>query len=122
MPAIQRGQAYKLGRGRWGLRYYDRDGVRRRTKEKFPSKSAALQHYRDVIEPQLRGEPAPADRPDTFADLVPVYLARHAASVRRRTIGSAQRSTRVRRLSTHASARSRNARRGSRRSTCANAS
>jgi integrase len=86
MPAIQRGQAYKLGRGRWGLRYYDRDGVRRRTKEKFPSRSAAFQHYRDVIEPQLRGEPAPADRPDTFADLVPVYLARHAASVRQRTI------------------------------------
>ena len=45
-------------RGRWGLRYYDRDGKRRRT-EPFPTKSAALAHYRDVIEPQLRGEPAP---------------------------------------------------------------
>ncbi len=85
MPAIQRGQPYKLGRGRWGLRYYDRDGVRRR-KSPFPSKSAALQWFRYHVEPTLRGEPAPADRPDTFAELVPVYLARHAASVRQRTI------------------------------------
>ena len=26
MPATQRGQAYRLGPNRWGLRYYDRDG------------------------------------------------------------------------------------------------
>ena len=56
MPAIQRGHAYRLGPNRWGLRYYDDDGKRRR-KSPFPSKSAALAHYRDVIEPQLRGEP-----------------------------------------------------------------
>jgi hypothetical protein len=30
MPATQRGQAYKLNSGKWGLRYYDVDGVRRR--------------------------------------------------------------------------------------------
>ena len=30
MPATQRGQAYRLGPNRWGLRYYDADGNRRR--------------------------------------------------------------------------------------------
>ena len=52
MPAIQRGQAYRLGPNRWGLRYYDGSGARRR-KSPFPSKSAALAHYRDIIEPEL---------------------------------------------------------------------
>src|SRR5829696_4751392 len=84
MPPIQRGQAYRLGPNRWGLRYYDAAGERRR-KSPFPSKSAALQHYRDHIEPQLRGEPAPM--PDlTLSGLVELYLERHAASVRSRTI------------------------------------
>ena len=36
-----------------------RPGKRRR-KSPFPSKSAALAHYRDVIEPELRGEPGRA--------------------------------------------------------------
>jgi len=58
MPPVQRGQAYRLAPNRWGLRYYDADGERRR-KSPFPSKSAALTHYRDVIEPQLLGEAAP---------------------------------------------------------------
>jgi integrase len=84
MPAIQRGQAYRLGPHRWGLRYYDAAGQRRR-KSPFPSKSAALTHYRDVIEPQLRGEAAPL--PDlTVAEFVPIYLERHGATVRPRTI------------------------------------
>ncbi len=84
MPPVQRGQAYKLGKGRYGLRWYDVDGVRRR-KSPFPSKSAALRHYRDVIEPQLRGEPVL--QPDiTLAGFVPVYLERHAAGVRPRSI------------------------------------
>jgi hypothetical protein len=73
MPPVQRGQAYKLGAGRWGLRYYDAAGMRRR-KSPFPSKSAALQHYRDVIEPQLRGEPAPM--PDVDAGRVRRRLPR----------------------------------------------
>lgn len=55
MPQIQRGEAYRLGPKRWGVRYYDTSGVRRR-KSPFPSKSAALAHYQDVIELQLRGE------------------------------------------------------------------
>jgi integrase len=84
MPPTQRGQAYRLGPNRWGLRYYDLDGVRRR-KSPFPTKSAALAHYRDHVEPVLRGESAP--RPElTLAELVELYLERHAASVRPRTI------------------------------------
>jgi integrase len=83
MPPIQRGQAYRLGPNRWGLRYYE-NGKRRR-KSPFPSKSAALAHFRDVVEPQLRGEAVAL--PDlTLAEFVPLYLERHAAAVRPRTI------------------------------------
>jgi integrase len=84
MPATQRGQAYRLGPNKWGLRYYDASAARRR-KSPFPSKSAALAHYRDVIEPMLRGEPA-AMPELTLSELVELYLERHAASVRPRTI------------------------------------
>lgn len=84
MPATQRGQAYKIGKGKWGLRYYDRDGIRRR-KSPFPSKSVALDYYRDVIEPELRGE-TPTVR-YTLSEFAPVFLERHAATgVRPRTI------------------------------------
>jgi integrase len=84
MPAPQRGQAYRLGPHRWGLRWCDAAGVRRR-KSPFPSKTAALDHYRNVIEPELRGDPAPM--PDlTLVELVEMYLDRHAATVRPRTI------------------------------------
>lgn len=85
MPAHQHGQPYRLAPNRWGIRYRDRDGVRRR-QSPFPSKSAALQWYRDVIEPELRGEPtAPPNL--TLSEFVPLYLERHAASgVRPRTI------------------------------------
>jgi hypothetical protein len=86
MPAIQRGNAYKLGAGKWGLRYYDVSGARRR-KSPFPSKSAAFAHYRDVIEPLLRGEPAPLPEL-TLTELVELYLERHAATVRPRTIAT----------------------------------
>jgi hypothetical protein len=86
MPPTQRGQAYRLGAGRWGLRYYDADGNRRR-KSPFPTKSAALTHYRDVIEPQLLGQPAALPEL-TLAELVELYLERHAAAVRPRTIAT----------------------------------
>lgn len=86
MPAIQRGQAYRLGPNRWGLRYRDNDGVRHRVSP-FQSKSAALNHYREFIEPQLRGEPAP--KPElTLTEFVALYLERHAADVRPRTIAT----------------------------------
>lgn len=84
MPPTQRGEAYKLSSGRWGLRYYDSDGARRRASP-FASKSAALAHYRQVIEPQLRGDPKPPPEL-TLAELVELYLERHAATVRPRTI------------------------------------
>lgn len=84
MPIIQRGQAYRLGPKCWGLRYYDAAGVRRR-KSPFPSKSAALAHYREVIEPQLRGDPVAIPQL-TLGEFIPLYLERHAASVRPRTI------------------------------------
>lgn len=84
MPPTQRGQAYQLGPKRWGVRYYDAAGKRRR-QSPFPSRSAALAHYRNVIEPQLRGEPV--RMPElTFAEFVPLFLERHGASVRKRTI------------------------------------
>ena len=84
MPATQRGSAYRLGAKRWGLRYRDREG-KRQFVSPFPSKSAALAHYRNIIEPQLRGEPAP--RPDlTLSAFIALYLERHAASVRPRTV------------------------------------
>lgn len=86
MPSTQRGQAYKLGSRKWGLRYYDVQGARRR-KSPFPSKSAALAHYREVIEPALRGE-LPAKPELTFSGLVALYLERHAADVRPRTIAT----------------------------------
>ena len=84
MPALQRSQAYRLGPNRWGLRYYDSNGARRR-KSPFPSKSAALSHYRDVIEPQLLGDPVQLPQL-TLAEFIPLYLERHAESVRSRTI------------------------------------
>jgi integrase len=84
MPAIQRGHAYRLGPNRWGLRWRDREGVRHR-KSAFPSKSAALQYFRNIIEPELRGEPAPMPEL-TLAELIDLYLKRHAASVRPRTV------------------------------------
>jgi integrase len=84
MPATQRGQAYRLGPHRWGLRWYDANGKRHR-KSPFPSRSAALAYFRDVIEPELRGDPAPVPE-ITLAELVPVFLERHAVGVRPRTI------------------------------------
>ena len=84
MPAVQRGHAYRVGTRRWGLRYRDQEGKRRRVSP-FPTRSAALDHYRDVILPKLRGETAPL--PDlTLSEFVDLYLDRHAAVVRAGTI------------------------------------
>src|SRR5690348_15510846 len=83
MPATQRGQAIRLGPNRWALRWWDH-GHRRR-KSPFRSKSAALAHFRDVIEPQLRGDPA--RRPDlTLSQFTPLFLERHKVNVRPKTI------------------------------------
>jgi integrase len=76
MPPVQRGHARRLPSGRWQLRYYDQDGERR-TGGAFATKSAALDHYRQVIEPQLH-ESQVKFLPRTLAELADVYLERHA--------------------------------------------
>jgi len=86
MPLTQRGQAYRIAPGKWGLRYYDAAGERRR-KSPFPSKSAALAHYREQVEPVLLGEPVPLPEM-TLGAFVELYLQRHAANVRSRTIST----------------------------------
>jgi hypothetical protein len=86
MPPTQRGQAYKLGPGSGACATTTRHGVRRR-KSPFPTKSAALQHYREHIEPVLLGEPAPLPEL-TLAEFVELYLERHAVGVRPRTIAT----------------------------------
>jgi integrase len=76
MPPVQRGHARKLSSGRWQLRYYTDQGEHR-SGGVFPTKSAAFAHYRDVIEPRLRGEPeTPPEL--LLSGLVDVYLERHA--------------------------------------------
>ena len=83
MPAEARGHARKLPSGKWQLRWYDREG-RRRSGCAFPSKSVALSHYRDVIEPELQGREV---RPDlTLSELADLYLERHALVRSDRTI------------------------------------
>lgn len=75
MPATQRGHARKLPSGRWQLRYRDKAGDYH-SAGVFKTKTAALDHYRDAIEPRLRGEPeAPPEL--TLAELVDKYLERH---------------------------------------------
>lgn len=83
MPASQRGQLDRLPSGRWRLRWYDPEGKRR--SKSFPSKSAGSRYFREVVEPQLRGEPVPVPEL-TLAEFVPLYLERHATTVRPRTI------------------------------------
>src|SRR4051794_30447649 len=86
MPATQRGHARKLPSGKWQLRYRDEHGAYY-TGGVFRSKMAALDHYRDVVEPRLRGEPEAAPEL-TLTQFVDVYLERHAVGARTRTIGS----------------------------------
>jgi integrase len=84
MPATQRGQVDRIGPGRYRLRYYDRDG-KRHAKQPFSSKSAAWAWFREHVEPELRGHPAPLPEL-TLSAFVTLYLERHAADVRARTI------------------------------------
>jgi integrase len=81
MPATQRGHARRLPSGKWQLSYYDADG-HRQTGGAFPTKSAALTHYRDVVEPKLLGTQTEL----TLAELVELYLERHEAIRSTRTI------------------------------------
>src|SRR5262245_29876215 len=75
MPATQRGHARRLPSGRWQLRYRDEHGGYH-SGGVFTSRTQALDHYRDTIEPRLRGEPEA--KPDlTLSELAEVYLERH---------------------------------------------
>lgn len=91
MPAIQRGQPYEIRKSVWGIRYRDRDHHRVRSGPIAANKTGALKYYRDVIAPTL----APGYRPPaqdhgakTFSELVEIYLERHGAEVRSRTIST----------------------------------
>jgi hypothetical protein len=81
MPAIQRGSVRKLGSGRHQLRYYDESGERQ-TGGVFPTRSAAFQHYRDMIEPRLRGETPEL----TFQQLAELFIARQESIRSARTV------------------------------------
>jgi integrase len=83
MPAEARGHVRKLPSGLWQLRSY-RDG-RRRSGGAFPTKSAALNHFRDVVEAELRGHAVRAYNL-TLSDLVDVFLERHGKVRSPRTI------------------------------------
>ena len=84
MPASQRGSARKLPSGKWQLRYYDND-QKRHTGGAFPTKSAALKHYDEVVKPELEGRPV-ARRDLNYSELVEVFLERHAIVAKPRTI------------------------------------
>lgn len=91
MPAEPRGWTEKLKSGERILRYRDLDGNLQRAKSstgatlRFKSKTLALNHFRDAIAPHLRG-----DTPDkgavTLREFAPIFLARHGATVRKRTV------------------------------------
>ena len=86
MPPVQRGQVSRLPSGRWRLRYYDQAG-KRHNAGTFKTRSAAYAHFDRVIEPRLRGEPDPVPEL-SLSELVDLYLERHAAVVRSRTIAT----------------------------------
>jgi hypothetical protein len=92
MPAEQRGWTERLKSGQWILRYRDAAGTPQRARTpagqvmRFKSKTAALNHYRDVIAHQLRGERPTVEY--TLAAFVPVFLERHAVGVRGRTVAT----------------------------------
>ena len=84
MSADARGHVRKLPSGKWQLRYYDRDGAHR-TGGSYGSKSEALNHYRDTVEPELHGRPV-ARRDLTLQQLADLFLERHATIVKPRSI------------------------------------
>ncbi len=84
MPAEQRGSAYRLkSKGKWGVRW--REHGRLQHKSPFPSKTEALNYYRDEIAPRLAGHPGEGRRL-RFREFAETYLAAHAANVQPSTI------------------------------------
>src|SRR5262245_8184295 len=86
MPAEARGHVRKLPSGKWQLRYYNRNG-RHRSGGVFASKTEALNHYRDVVEPEISGKPI-ARRDFTLAELVDTFLDRHEMVAQPATIAT----------------------------------
>jgi integrase len=74
MPAEQRGQVYKTGRG-YGIRWYDEAGVRRR-RAGFGSRSEARDWFENIERKRMRGgTPAPL----TLREFSDRYLERYEA-------------------------------------------
>jgi hypothetical protein len=85
MPAEARGQARRLPSGKWQLRFY-REG-KRCTGGVFETRSAALRHFRDVVEPKLDGRVV-VRKEVTLTELADVFLERHSKIAQPRTIQS----------------------------------
>lgn len=81
MPAEQQGQIDGKP-GAYRLRWYDKDG-KRHSKQPFKSKSEARKWYRENVE----GETTQA-KDVTVAEFIEVFLERHSANVRPRTVAS----------------------------------
>src|SRR5690348_2884618 len=86
MPAEQRGHAYRTKTAGWGVRWREHGQLTRLSG--FPTKTAALAHYRDVIRPRLERQLEPGLRPDvlTFDALCDLYLEAHAPGREANTI------------------------------------
>ena len=82
MPAEQRGSPYKTSAG-WGVRWVEHG--KRRHRSGFPSKSAALAHFRDVVRPRLAGA-STIDPSITLAEFAELYLDGHAPNVAASTL------------------------------------
>ncbi len=74
MPAEQRGSPYETSGG-WGVRWVEHG--KRCHHSGFPSKSAALAHFRDAVRPRLAGA-STIDPSMTFAGFFELYLEGHA--------------------------------------------
>jgi integrase len=86
MPPANQGSVYQLGPRRYGIRYIGPDGVRRK-QSPFASKTEAREWFARVVAPTLRGEQP--QKPDlTLSEFVTLYLDRHEADVRPRTIAT----------------------------------
>lgn len=82
VPAEQLGQFYRSG-GKWGIRYYDENGVRRR-QGGFDTKTQAgkwIDGRLDTVEALRRGDTCAVRRQamPTFAELVAEYVEQHSA-------------------------------------------
>ncbi len=85
MPAEARPRARRLPSGKWQLRYTVNGQVR--SGGAFPSKTDALNHFRDVVEPDLRGVSTPR-RDLALNELVDTYLERHGKVAQPGTIAT----------------------------------